>query len=414
MGENFSATTWGQMRDYDIVVYGATGFTGGLVAEYLASQPMATFRFAIAGRSRDKLDQIKNRLESSGVHSIDILIASSSDSKSLEEMSSRTAVVISTVGPFMKYGRPLVDACLKTKTHYIDSTGETPFVKKYSDELHSEAKKAGVKLVSFCGFDSIPSDLGTFHLVNQMREAFGKDLNVDVVECHTQVKGGVSGGTIASMANLFESPVAEMRKKHYLNANGNPGCKTSVGMLVHKTKDMNGWNYPWLMGMGNAQVVRKSQSLLVTEDYDGMKPYTVDGFRYMEYGFSKSLVQAVLQWLMLIVLVFLMSFRWTRNFVTRMIPAGTGPSKAQRDSHWFKFTLIGKCLAKKKEMRLLIKGGDPGYSETAKMLAESALAIVVNSGDLPKTYGCITPAVAFGDCLVERLDRVGLTFRIQK
>merc|ERR1711916_140119 len=102
-------TTWGQMRDYDIVVYGATGFTGGLVAEYLARQPMAAFRFAIAGRSRDKLDQIKNRLESSGVHSIDILIASSSGSKSLEEMSSRTAVVISTVGPFMKYGRPLVD-----------------------------------------------------------------------------------------------------------------------------------------------------------------------------------------------------------------------------------------------------------------------------------------------------------------
>jgi short subunit dehydrogenase-like uncharacterized protein len=140
--------------------------SSGLVAEYLSQLPLSTFKWAIAGRSREKLEKVKQMIEKNGQHHVDIIIASSTDPASLDFVKD-TSVVISTVGPFMKYGRPLVDACVKHSTHYIDSTGESPFVKAYSEAHHETAKQAQIKLVSFCGFDSIPSDLGVFFLVER-------------------------------------------------------------------------------------------------------------------------------------------------------------------------------------------------------------------------------------------------------
>jgi short subunit dehydrogenase-like uncharacterized protein len=405
-------------RTYDVVLFGATGFTGKLVAEYLAREHAEGLRWAIAGRNGTKLAGIKAELVriAPALAGLDVVVADSADEAALADIAKSTRVVCTTVGPYMKHGMPLARACAEHGTSYCDLTGEVPFVRRSIDENHARAKETGARIVHCSGFDSIPSDLGVL-LLHEAFQARGKALARASFFCGP-MKGGFSGGTIASMMGIMEQ------------AGRDRGLRRLVGdpyaLLPDRTQDrgpdgsdqldvryeplIGEWTGPFVMAAVNTRVVRRSNAL---QDFAYGKQ-----FSYREVmscgrgpaGFARAAGLAA----GIVGFVGLASLAPARKLMKPLLPeAGQGPSKAARDAGFFKVRIVGEGEGLRVDAR--VEGtSDPGYGETAKMLGEAAVCLAADAEALPKRAGVLTPASAMGMHLVQRLRAAGMTLETRE
>jgi short subunit dehydrogenase-like uncharacterized protein len=400
-------------REFDIVLWGASGYTGQLVADYLAKNYLGGetgLRLALAGRNEEKVRQVARDI---GEAEIPILIGDSFDVASLEDMAARTEVVISTVGPYAKYGSELVGACVRHGTDYCDLTGETQFVRAMIDQYEDEAKKTGARIVHCCGFDSIPSDLGTLMVQEAFKERYGRYAS-EVKMAVSRMSGAFSGGTFASMLNIVE----EMGKNPSLRKIlGNPYALNPKGVRGADKSDQNGvrydehlgWTGPFIMAAINTRVVRRSHALM------GL-PYGTD-FRYSEVmstgkgpkGFARAAALAG----GIGAFVAGIALPLTRPVLVNRLPSpGEGPTPEQRKRGRYEIHHV--AIANGQVLRGRVADNrDPGYGSTAVMLAESALCLALEGEQLDTEGGILTPAVAMGMRLVERLRKAGLTLAVE-
>lgn len=404
-------------RQYDLVVWGASGFTGKLVVEYLQQQYSngGGLRWAIAGRNREKLQQVLDTL-SIASNTPDILLADSHDSESLRVLARSSKVILTTVGPYALYGSELVDACVSSGTHYCDLAGEVQWMRKMIDKHQASAEKSGARIVHSCGFDSIPSDLGVQFLQQYAQQEFGAPCKrIDLLV--KAMKGGGSGGTIASALNALDESrkdraVARIMVEPYsLNPEGErqgPDGRDQQGIQFNHLAAS--WTAPFVMAVINLRVVRRSNALM---NYTYGK-----GFRYNEAvltgagtaGWMKSAaITAGLGGFMLA-----SSFSLSRSLlVEKLIPKpGEGPGKTERENGFYKLQLFGQ-LEDGSILCARIKGDrDPGYGSTSKMLSESAICLAKD--DIPVAGGVWTPASAMGELLRARMiENAGLGFEIE-
>ncbi len=403
-------------RQFDVIVWGATGFTGRLVVEYLLQRypPGDRVRWAIAGRSQSKLVSLLDELIDDGERP-QIIVADSHDQPSLDRMAQATRVVLTTVGPYAKYGSDLVAACVRNGTHYCDLCGEVQWMRKMIDAHQSAAESSGAKIVMSCGFDSIPSDFGTWYLQQQAMR-----LHDTVCERVTllvrAMKGGASGGTFASMLNAIDEArrdrsVARILVDPYaLNPDGahrGSDKRDQAGAVHHAATDL--WTAPFVMAAVNTRVVRRSNAL---SNY----AYGTD-FRYHEATITGKgpggRIRATAMAIALRAFVVASAIGLTRRWVVQqLIPSpGEGPSKHERENGYFNLLLIGE-LADGSLVRVRVKGDrDPGYGSTSKMLAESAICLALDESDVGG--GCWTPVTAMGESLFRRLTaNAGLSFEL--
>ena len=403
-------------REFDVVVYGATGFTGQLVAEYLLGQYGYgdDLRWAIAGRSEEKLRHLRRTL-GAAAERLPIIVADSSDKSALDELASRTRVVLTTVGPYALYGSNLVAACVEHGTDYCDLAGEAQWIRKMIDTYHERAQETGARIVHCCGFDSIPMDIGVYFLQEEAKARHGAYCE-SIALYVKATKGSMSGGTTASMSNIIQEAqrdrsIARILADPYaLNPPGErQGPDGADQQDVRFDDDVNSWTAPFIMAGINTRVVRRSNAL-------AGYPYG-RGFRYREVtltgpGTGGRLKGALLA-ATLGALVLGMSARPTRALLQKFIlpDPGEGPSREQQKSGFFSLMQVGK-LADGTVMRTRIAGDrDPGYGSTSKMLSEAAVCLAKD--DIETTGGVWTPASAMGAPLLKRLrSNAGLTFEI--
>ena len=403
-------------REFDVVVWGATGFTGVLVAEFLSSRYGVddSLRWAIAGRDAGKLAAVKESL-GAGAESLQTIVADSFDESKLNAMTSRTTVVISTVGPYAKYGSPLVAACVRAGTHYCDLAGEAQWIRQMIDTHQAEAEQTGARIVNCCGFDSVPMDMGVWFLQREAKERFGNYCE-SISMLVKATKGGASGGTIASMLNLIRESRADrsiakiLGDPYGLNPEGErSGPDGREQQNARYDKAANSWTAPFVMAGINTKLVRRSHALM------GF-PYGRD-FRYHEAiltggGFGGR-VKANMVTIGLGTFIFLASYKTTRNLLERFVlpKPGDGPNKTQRETGFFNLRQFGR-LPDGTVIKTRITGDrDPGYGSTSKMLSECAICLAKD--DLETGGGVWTPAAAMGDALLKRLqENAGLSFEL--
>jgi short subunit dehydrogenase-like uncharacterized protein len=408
-------------RPLDIVLWGATGYTGHLVAEHLAShaaKERRPIRWALAGRDRPRLETVRSGLArlSPACAELPIVTADAGDPASLEALARQTRVVCTTVGPYARYGSGLVGACARLGTHYCDLTGEVPWMRQMIDRHHHEAMVSGARIVHGCGFDSIPSDLGVLMLVEHLRTRHGRATGR--VDAFFGMKGGPSGGTVASMLDMIDQAAKDSSVRRLL---GNPyaldpsperrGPDKRDSVRVGYEHRLDQWTGPFLMAGINTRVVRRSNTLL-GERYGA-------GFRYTErasYGKGvRGMATAVGFTGGLGAFVAALQVPWLRPQVERLIPApGQGPTAAEREAGYFKVRLFGESDPAGVRAEATVSDHfDPGYGSTSRMLGQAALSLACDDDALPRMAGVLTPATALGMPLVERLRRVGLTFSVE-
>jgi short subunit dehydrogenase-like uncharacterized protein len=381
-------------REYDVVLFGATGFTGGLTADYLARAAGAGTHWAIAGRNPAKLEAVRERLaEDHGA--LALLVADATDPASLRRIADSARVVITTVGPYIEYGEPLVAACAAAGTDYVDLTGEPEFVDLMWLRYHDQAQRTGARLVHCCGFDSIPHDLGVLFTVGHLPE----DVAL-TVEGFIRAGGTLSGGSFHSAVRIVgrlrqSRQVAAQRKR----LEKRPDDRTVKGIagLPHHDDIAEGWVLP--APTIDPQVVLRSARAL---------PRYGPNFRYGHYIVAKRLASIGGLAAGVTTMTALAQLEPTRNLLLKLRDPGDGPSAEEREQGWFKVRFKGDA-ADGTRVVTEVSGGDPGYGETSKMLAESALCLAHD--DLPERSGQLTPAVAMGQALVDRLQRAGIAFR---
>jgi short subunit dehydrogenase-like uncharacterized protein len=384
-------------RPYDIVVFGATGYTGGLTAEYLAHQAPAGTRWALAGRNREKLEAVRARLAqiSPPCAQLPLLTADATDPASLKSVAESTRVIITTVGPYILHGEPLVAACAAAGTDYVDLTGEPEFVDLMWLRYHEQAVKSGARIVHCCGFDSIPHDLGAYFTVQQLPE--GVPLTV---EGYVRAGGTFSAGTYHSAINAFARmrqsmrTAKERREREPRPANRKIGS-TAAGVRWHKS--LKTWLVPF--PSVDPQVVKRSAAAIDRYGPD---------FRYGHYIQVKRLAMVAGLIGGAGTLMALAQLKPTREWLLARKSSGEGPTPEQRAKSWFRVRFHGEGGGKRVETE--VSGGDPGYGETSKMLAESALCLAFDT--LPKRGGQQTPAMAMGNALIERLKKNGIKFAV--
>jgi short subunit dehydrogenase-like uncharacterized protein len=409
------ASTQGD-RPYDIVVFGASGFTGRLVVEYLAEKyPVGKpVRWAVAGRDREKLERVIAEFCDSGERP-PVLIADSGDSTALADLAGKTRVVLTTVGPYAKYGSPLVAACVENGTHYCDLAGEAQWIRQMIDKHQSDAVQSGARIVNSCGFDSIPSDIGVFFLQHQARAAFGEPCS-EIVLLVKAIKGGASGGTIASMLNILEEAgkdrdIARMVADPYClnppDERQGPACRDQRGIAYCGNAGV--WTAPFVMAAINTRIVRRSNALL---DYAYGREFLYSEATSTGKGFGGWL-KAAITTAGLGTFMLAASSEFIRSHVLKkMLPApGQGPSRQQRESGFFDLRLFG-TVSNGDQIRVRVTGDrDPGYGSTSKMLAESALCLALDEAQTGG--GFWTPAAGMGQLLMDRLtSHAGLTFEL--
>ncbi|MEM9999019.1 MAG: saccharopine dehydrogenase NADP-binding domain-containing protein [Bacteroidota bacterium] len=388
-------------RPYALTLFGATGFTGGLVADYLAQHAPPDTAWALAGRNLDKLRPVRRRLAEAGadVERIGLVVADSSDPASLRAMTEQTRVVASTVGPFAQVGEPLVQACVQTSTDYADITGEPNFWKRMIGHYHRPAHELGLKLVPCCGFDSVPADLGTFFTVGQLPDT-GQPVTV---EGFVTIKGKFSGGTWASALQAMAegttkvpggADAANVGSVRPLSATRN-----ATRAVPFQSEVMDRWAYP--LPVIDPMVVRRSAQFITGYG---------DGFAYGHYGTAKSVVQVGGLVGGAAGAFALAQFGPTRRWLKSLNPQGAGPSEDDRAAGFFRLTF--HATSGDQTVTAKIEGGDPGYTETAKMLAEAALALAFDRDTLPETAGLLTPASALGLPYLQRLQQQGIRFEV--
>lgn len=405
-----------QDRAYDVIVYGATGFTGQLVAAYMARQYGVgdDLRWAIAGRSEAKLQAVRDSL-GDATAGPDLIVADSTDNAALAALARQTRVVLSTVGPYALYGSDLVAACVEAGTDYCDLAGELQWIRKMIDAHQDRAAQTGARIVHSCGFDSIPSDIGVWFLQDHAQREYGMACR-SITLYVKAAKGTLSGGTLASMANIIEEArndrsIARLIANPY-SLNPEDLREGPDGYDQQRTlfdDDADCWTAPFIMGGFNMRVVRRSNAVA------GF-PYGRD-FSYRETmmmgrGVSGWL-KANLMTLGLGGIVVGMSLGPTRKFLQKFVlpKPGEGPSPELQKTGFFKFLQIGH-LPDGRILRAQITGDqDPGYGSTSKMLSESAVCLARD--DIQSGGGVWTPATAMGAPLIARLRKnAGLTFDV--
>ena len=410
--------------EYDLVIMGATGFTGKLVVEYLIENygvENEEFTWAIAGRDINKLERLRSSFKyiDSNSNKIPRLVVDSHDTNSLDKMTSISRLVISTVGPYLKFGEALVESCVKNGTHYCDLTGEVPFIRKSIDAFDIKAKKNNCRIVHSCGFDSVPSDIGVLLLQMDSLKRFDKPC--DEVNLYVRsIRGGLSGGTIDSMISIFKymgsNPGHRKLLKSPYSLNPRESLKNNTWQPILKSvkwdDDIQRWLCPFIMAGFNSRIVMRTNAIT---DYR----YGID-FKYSEVSsYKKGLsgfLKAVVMFIGLVLIQISLKVRPLLWFLRKFfLPSpGEGPSKEIRDNGFFKLDIIGS-IDNIKKIRFTVTGeGDPGYSATAKMITESALSILLNQDGIPKVSGVLTPAAGIGVVLAERLNDKGFNFSINE
>ncbi|GAA3447078.1 saccharopine dehydrogenase family protein [Planomonospora venezuelensis] len=376
-------------RPYDIVLFGATGFTGALTAEYLARNAGPGTRWALAGRNRGGLEAVRERI---GLPGLPLLHADVTDPDSLAGLARQTRVAATTVGPYISYGEPLVAACARAGTHYADITGEPEFVDLMFTRHHARARESGAKLVHACGFDSIPHDLGVYFTVTRLPE--GVPIRVDG---YVRAGGRPSGGTVHSavtvLARARQSAQAGLARRR---AEERPAGRRARGM-PGTFRHVGGWALP--LPTIDPQIVGRSARAL--------ERYGPD-FAYRHHVAVRRLPAALGLAAGAGALAALAQLPPARSWLLDRIRPGDGPTPEQRAASWFKVTFDGRGGGERVVTE--VAGGDPGYDETAKMLGESALCLAFD--DLPEVSGQVTTAAAMGEALIDRLHRAGITFRV--
>jgi short subunit dehydrogenase-like uncharacterized protein len=413
-----------ESRRFDVVVWGATGFTGKLVAEYLARNygVGSGLSWALAGRSQKKLEAVRDALAADfpRAKELPLLLGDGADRVSLDPIARDTRVIITTVGPYALHGRALVGACVDAGTDYVDLAGETPFIRDMVDEHHARARQTGARIVHSCGYDSIPSDLGVLMVQEHAKATYGASCP-EIRFFAGESKGGFSGGTVASMMNLLEEASKNPKVRRIA---GNPyaldpgrkgrGPDGADQRGVKFDRDSQRWTGPFLMAAINTRVVRRSNALL---DY----AYGED-FRYSEaMSFApgaKGLLQATAVTAGTAAFALAVLAPPVRKLLQRrVLPApGEGPSRDARESGYFTSRLYGSVTSKGQTVRLLgtVKGtSDPGYGETAKMITESAISLLRDGRAIRQEGGVLTPASCMGMALLERLRTAGMTFEVR-
>jgi short subunit dehydrogenase-like uncharacterized protein len=386
-------------RQYDLVLFGATGFTGGLTARYLAANGPDGLRWALVGRNRGKLEAVRSSLEpqlGQGVPAPDLLVADAADAPALAKVAEVAKVVITTVGPYALYGEPLVAACAAAGTDYVDLTGEPEFVDRMWLGYHEVARKSGARLVHCCGFDSIPHDLGAYFTVKQLPE--GVPLTVNG---YVQTGAEFSGGTFSSAINGFgrvRQTLGAARRRRQAEQRPTGRKVHSASPRARRDRDLGGWVVP--LPTIDGAIVRRSAAAL--------ERYGPD-FSYGHNAVAKHLSSVAMTAGGVGAALVMAQLPPTRKLLLRAFPSpGEGPSEEVRAKSWFKITFVGEGGGKR--MVTEVSGGDPGYSETSKMLAESGLCLAFDQ--LPETAGQVTTATAMGDALHSRLQAAGIDFQV--
>jgi saccharopine dehydrogenase (NAD+, L-glutamate forming) len=416
-------------RPYAIVLYGATSFVGQITAHYLSqflsestakdsSSAGSAITWAIAGRDEDKLKKLQSELSNKPDNGkVDIIIANSNDEASLNEMTKQTQVIISTVGPYLQYGEPLIKACATKGTDYVDLTGEAIFIKDMLDKYQDTAKQSGARIVNSCGFDSIPSDLGVYFTQQQAQAQFDK--SCDVIHMRVKAaKGGLSGGTIASMATIFEEVGKDKERRsqvanpYLLNDdNDAPSVRQdNISKPEYDTKH-DRWLAPFVMASINTRIVHRSNQLL---DYQYSRDFKYDEAMWMKDGIKGKLMSYGMS-AGLLGFATAMIFKPSREFLSKHVlpKSGSGPSKSEQEEGFFDIRFFGET-SKRDTINTKVTGDkDPGYGSTSRMLAQSALCLAQDISKEDVGGGFWTPAVAMGDQLLKRLeDHAGISFEV--
>jgi short subunit dehydrogenase-like uncharacterized protein len=373
------------MKIYDIVLFGATGFTGKLIAKYLAENgSQENIHWAIAGRDFEKLQTLQSNLV--GLKP-EIVVADVKNYESLSIMANSTHVLMNTVGPFNWYGYDVVKACVENHTHYLDITGEPLFVNKIYDLYKDKAQENQCTIVNCCGFDSIPAEFATWMTVRKMNANDPK-----TVQTFIRTNASFSGGTLTTAINaLYEQSKGNTSGSRYKKHPNAP----KHALKLHFSKLINGWAIP--MPVVDPHIVKRSAATL-SDDYGP--------FAYGQY-FVRSSFWKVLGTIFPIgMAALLVRFEWFRKRMYKKYHSGSGPTEEKRNSSKFEVKAIG--ISQNEKVETVFSGGDPGYNETAKMFSEAAFCIVEKSRNHQMEYGVLTPVQAFGLPLVERLRNKGI------
>lgn len=403
-------------REFDIIVLGATGFTGALVAEYLLDRYAVDgeLRWAVAARNEGKLAALRESL-GAGADTLASLVADSLDEASMQQLAKRARVVLTTVGPYAHYGSALVAACAANGTHYCDLAGEVQWIRRMIDLHEEKAQQSGARIVHCCGFDSVPMDIGAWFLQREALQRHG--MHCDSITLLVKaIRGGASGGTMASMMNVMREARADrsvarvLARPYSLNPAGDQtGADAGDQRGVRFDPDAQTWTAPFVMASVNTRVVRRTHALLG-------HPWGRE-FRYHEAiqtgGGPAGWIRAAAITAGLVGLVSAASFDWSRKLLERFVlpKPGTGPNRTARETGFFKLMQIGR-LADGTILKTKITGDrDPGYGSTSKMLAECAVCLATD--DVDSSGGMLTPAAAMAAPLLERLrTNAGLGFDI--
>jgi short subunit dehydrogenase-like uncharacterized protein len=384
-------------RRYDVALFGATGFTGGLTARYLAANGPAELRWALVGRSRAKLEAVAAGLAAgeSGVGAPDLLEADAADRAALAEVAGSTRVAITTVGPYALYGEPLVAACAAAGTDYVDLTGEPEFVDRIWSLHDAEARRTGARIVHCCGFDSIPHDLGAYFTVKRLPEGVPLTVN-GYVRSNARFSGGTYHSAINGFARARQTVAAARERRR--------SEPRPAGRQIHSAKPrigrdpgLGGWTVP--LPTIDGAVVRRSAAALDRYGPD---------FTYGHHAVAKHLTTVAAVSAGVGAVALMAPLPPTRKLLLGLKSPGEGPSESQRERSWFKVTFVGEGGGER--VLTEVSGGDPGYGETSKMLAESGLCLAFDQP--PSAGGQLTTAAAMGDMLLTRLQDAGIRFRV--
>jgi short subunit dehydrogenase-like uncharacterized protein len=391
-------------RDFDLIVYGATGYTGGLIAEYLATSyrgedgPSNALSWAIAGRSTDKLRKV--RADIGAADDLPLVEADAADPASLRAMCERAAVIITTVGPYQRYGTELVAACAATGTGYVDLCGEPAWMRRMIDAHHEEAKRSGARIVFSCGFDSIPFDLGVLTLQEKAREKFGRPAR-RVKARLRKIKGGMSGGTAASAqatlgAAARDPALIRLLTDPFALTPGFSGPSQPSGLIPQYDPGMNAMLVPFPMAPVNTKNVHRTNFLLG-------HPYGTD-FAYDEMMVAPGageIARVATETLATVVSL----------LGSGGLKPGAGPSREAREKGFYDILFLGELPDGARVEAVVTGDRDPGYGSTSRMIAECALCLV---RDVQGEGGIWTPGALMGPALRKRLtERAGLTFSAQ-
>lgn len=400
-------------KQYDVVLYGASGFVGCQTVAYFAAHPEVRskrLRWALAGRTATKLEATRQAIP--GAKKAGIVVAEAHDIQAMDALAASTRVVLSTAGPFALYGSELVAACVRHGTHYVDITGEIPWVRGLIDQHHALAQQTGARIIPFCGFDSVPSDLSAWLAREAMQAQFGEACAH--VKVAFSLRGGFNGGTLASLFNMLNNgQSAQMADPFLLNPLGSRPASQSAHVdpvAPRYDADFSAWLGPFMMSTINTRVVRRSAALL---GYGG-------DYGYQEYlRLGRGPVAAVAATTLSVGSVAsqaALRLRPVRWLAQRLAPApGAGPSEARMDSGSFRARWIGESANGHQVRGVIADQGDPGNRATTKMLCESALCLALQRDELPGGPGhggLLTPASGLGDVLVQRLRAAGMTLEI--